>query len=149
MELAPWTIWMILGIICVIVEILDPAFFFLSLGIGCIMTGLSSLFPFIGNTIAIQIGLFVIFSFISFLLMKKLGKKVLQSAGNETNVFALKNKTAFVVKDIPAEGKGYVKVGGEEWSAVSEDKTEILQNSKVLVVDIDGNKLIVRKILED
>jgi membrane protein implicated in regulation of membrane protease activity len=149
MEIAPWTIWMILGIICVIVEILDPAFFFLSLGIGCIMTGLSALFPFIGNTISIQIGLFVIFSFIAFLLMKKIGKKVLQAAGSDTNVFALKNRTGHVTKAIPKEGKGYVKIGGEEWSAVSEDNSEIIQESKILVVDIDGNKLIVRKIVEE
>jgi membrane protein implicated in regulation of membrane protease activity len=149
MDLSPWTIWMILGIICVIVEILDPAFFFLSLGLGCIVTGLCSLFPFVGSSIVIQIALFVIFSFISFLLMKKLAKKVLQPAGNDTNIFALKDKIAHVVKDIPVDGKGYVKIGGEEWSAISEDNSELKEGSKVVVIDIEGNKLIVHKSMED
>ncbi len=145
MSLSPWNIWMILGIICVIIEILDPAFFFLSLGIGCLATGLCSLFPFIYNSIPFQIALFVIFSFISFLLMRKLGKKVLESSGEETNVFALKGKTGIVVTEIQSDNKGYVKIGGEEWSAVSDDNSNIPLNTKVTVVDVSGNKLIVHK----
>ncbi len=145
MSLSPWNIWMILGIICIIIEILDPAFFFLSLGIGCIATGLFSLFPFIYNSIPIQIALFAVFSFIAFLLMRKLGKKVLETSGEETNVYALKGKIGVVTTEIIAEGKGYVKIGGEEWSAVSDDRSLIPINTKVEIVDISGNKLIVKK----
>lgn len=38
-----WMIWMIIGIICIVIEIFDPAFFFFSLGIAGIATGLLSL----------------------------------------------------------------------------------------------------------
>ncbi|HOZ92083.1 MAG TPA: NfeD family protein, partial [Candidatus Syntrophosphaera thermopropionivorans] len=54
-------------------------------------------------------------------------------------------KTGFVTKAIPQDGKGYVKLGGEEWSAISEDGSPIEENTKVTVLGVEGNKLIVKK----
>lgn len=137
-----WQIWMIIGILCVVIEIFDPAFFFLSLGAAAIITGLLSFV--VGNT-ALQITIFAVLSFIAFLLMRKLGKKILTNAGSETNVFALKGKIGRVTKEIPANGKGYVKVGSEEWSAVEKNNLPLAEDINVLIVDIEGNKLIVEK----
>ncbi|MCK9557202.1 MAG: NfeD family protein [Candidatus Cloacimonetes bacterium] len=145
MVLLAWHIWMILGIILIIIEIFDPAFFFVSLGIGAIVTGLFALLPFVQSSILLQIMLFAIFSFIAFLLMRKLGKKVLAHPGKETNVYALKGKFGHIVTPIPPDGKGYVKVGGEEWVAVTEGHLPIDAGEKVLITGIDGNKLIVQK----
>jgi len=144
--LSPWHVWMMLGIGFIIIEIIDPAFFFLSLGIGALVTGLLSLLPIVSSSIPLQILLFAIFSFIAFLFMRKLGKKVLKYPGSETNVFALKGKPGFVIKEIPAEGKGYVKIGGEEWSAVEEQGLALTKDTKIEVVGIDGNKLIVKQV---
>ena len=146
MSLLPWHVWMMIGIGCIIIEIFDPAFFFVSLGIGAIITGICSMLPLVGDSIPLQIMLFAIFSFISFLFMRKLGKKVLKNTTNETNVYALKGKTGFITKEIPAEGKGYVKMGGEEWPAIEETQLLVELGSKVEVVGIDGNKLIVKKL---
>ncbi len=143
--LSAWHIWMIIGIFFIIIEIFDPAFFFIAFGIGAILTGLLSLINFIGGNIVIQILCFCIISFVSFLLMRKLGKKVLAHPGGETNVFALKGKTGFVTNDIPVDGKGHVKIGGEEWTAIASEGEEIAAGTKVLVVEIDGNKIIVKK----
>jgi len=145
MELLAWHVWMILGIIFIIIEIFDPAFFFVSLGIGAIVTGLLALLPFIQNSIVLQIVLFAIFSFIAFLFTRKLSKKVLAHPGEETNVFALKGKIGSVTKAIESDARGYVKVGGEEWVAISEDNSPIDVGEKVLISGIDGNKLIVKK----
>lgn len=141
----PWHIWIILGVIFVIIEIFDPAFFFIALGIGAIVTGLLSLLHFISASIPLQIIIFAVLSFIAFLFTRKLAKKVLRHPGSETNVFALKGKTGFITKAIPAEGKGYVKVGGEEWVAVTKDESAVELNAKVTVLDIEGNKLVVEK----
>ena len=135
-----WQIWLIIGIICVIIEIFDPMFFFLSLGIGGILTGALSL---IIKSTALQILIFAIISFLAFLSMRKLGKKILTHHGGETNVYALKGKHAIVVKTIEKNGKGYVKVGGEEWSAIEANHGTIPEGSKVIVVGVDGNKLLV------
>jgi len=145
MNLLAWHVWMIIGIGFVIIEIFDPAFFFISLGIGAILTGLFSMFPIVGNSIPVQILIFAIISFIAFLFMRKLGRKILTKSGGDTNVYALKGKTGIVTKEIPAEGKGFVKVGGEEWTAIEENQQSIETGAKVVVQGIDGNKLIVVK----
>lgn len=141
MVMQAWQIWMLIGIVCVVIEIFDPAFFFLSLGIAAILTGLMSLFI---QSTALQIVIFVVFSFIAFLSMRKLGRKLLANPGSETNIFALKGKPGIVVKTIFPDTKGYVKIGGEEWSAVSEDNQEIVKGAKITVTGMEGNKLIVQ-----
>ncbi|MDD2228916.1 MAG: NfeD family protein [Candidatus Cloacimonetes bacterium] len=145
MTLLAWHIWMMIGIGFVIVEIFDPAFFFISLGIGAILTGLFSMIPVVGNSLPLQILIFAILSFIAFLFMRKLGKKLLKHTGGETNVYALKGKTGTVTKEILPEGKGFVKVGGEEWAAVEESQQGIELGARIIVQGIDGNKLIVIK----
>lgn len=140
-----WHIWMIIGIGFIIIEIFDPVFFFVSLGIGAIVTAILALIPFLRDSIPLQIFSFAILSFIAFLFMRKLGRKVLGNAGGETNVNALIGKPGTVTKAIPADGKGYVKIGGEEWSAVTEDGSALELDSKVTILSIEGNKVIVRK----
>lgn len=141
MDMLAWQIWMLIGIVCVVIEIIYPAFFFLSLGIAAILTGLMSLI--FQNTV-LQICIFVVLSLITFLSMRKLGKKLLANPGSETNVFALKGKPGIVTKSIPVDAKGYIKIGGEEWSAISEDNSHISEGTRVIVTGMDGNKLIVR-----
>lgn len=142
--LLPWHIWLIIGIVCVIIEIFDPAFFFLALGVGAIGTSLLSLLPFVQSHIVVQLLLFAIISFITFLLMRKLGKKVMTGTEPETNVYALKGQTGIVTKEIPAHGKGYVKIGGEEWTAISEDGSSIALDERVEILGVEGNKVIVK-----
>lgn len=101
--------------------------------------------PLIDSSIPLQILFFAIFSFISFLFMRKLGKKILSNPGAETNVAALKGKTGFVTKEIVVDGKGYVKIGGEEWVAIEQNQQAIQLGEKVTIIGIDGNKLIVVK----
>lgn len=143
MTLLAWHIWLILGIVFIIIEIFDPSFFFISLGIGAILTGLAALLPI---NIVIQILIFAVVSFISFLFMRKLGKRVLSKSGPETNVYGLIGQSAVITKEIPSEGRGYAKIGGEEWTAVAEDGKERIElDTRVEVVGIDGNKVIVKR----
>jgi len=141
----PWVIWVALGIICVIIEIFTPGFLFLSFGIGAILTGLIAL---IIPSITFQILAFAVITLIVFILSRKFSKKFISSNYEETNVKALIGKTGKVTEKIPANEKGYVKIGGEEWVAVSKDKTEITKDTLIIVNDIDGNKVIVTMVKE-
>jgi len=142
MIIQAWQLWMIIGIICIVIEIFDPAFFFLSLGIAAILTGLLS---FAVKSTPLQIIIFAVLSFLAFLSMRKLGKKLLAKPSNDTNVYALKGKLGIVTKEIPEHGKGYVKVGGEGWSAIAINNEEIPLHTKVIVLEIEGNKLVVER----
>lgn len=140
-----WMIWVIAGIICVIIEIFTPGFFFMSIGTSAIITGL---FALIISNIYIQFAIFIIISSLIFVNIKKLSKKFFKVEGAPTNVFALIGKEAIVTKKITKTNKGYVKIGGEIWSADSIDKKPIEVGKTVVVEKIEGNKVIVKDLEE-
>ena len=137
----PWMIWVGIGVICMIIEIFTPGFLFMSFGIGAILTGLISILV---RGTAFQILIFAVITFILFLFLRKFSKKLISESSEETNIFALIGKTGIVVKEIPDDGKGYVKVGSEEWSAIAENGKKIEDGQKILINSVEGNKLIVK-----
>lgn len=137
----PWMVWIAIGVICMIIEIFTPGFLFMSFGAGAIITGLFSLIPFV--KLPFQILVFAIVTFLVFISMRKFSKKLISKVSQETNIFALKGKTGIVTKEIPIDSRGYVKIEGEEWSAVSQDNTQIKKGEKVLIVAVEGNKVVV------
>ena len=141
----PWVIWVAIGIICIIIEIFTPGFLFLSFGIGAILTGLAAL---IIPSITFQVLTFAVLTLIIFMLSRKFSKKLISTNYEETNVKALVGKTGKVTQEIPANEKGYVKIGGEEWAAVSKDNNRINKDTRITVKDIEGNKVIVTIIEE-
>ena len=138
----PWMIWVAIGIVCIIIEIFTPGFLFMSFGIGAIITGIFEWIFTIG--IPYQIMVFAVVTFVVFLFMRKISKKIISDENEPTNVNALIGKRGTVIKDIPVDDRGYVKVGGEEWSAVSENNIMLEKGKKVVVHKIEGNKLIVK-----
>ncbi len=136
-----WMVWIAIGVICMIIEIFTPGFLFLSFGLGAIIAGLIALsrLPF-----WVQLLIYIIVTFILFINLRKISKKLLKQ-DIPTNVMALVGKKGFVTEEIPESGKGFVKVGGETWSAISQDESVISINQKIVVTAIDGNKLIVKK----
>jgi membrane protein implicated in regulation of membrane protease activity len=140
----PWMMWIGIGVICLIIEIFTPMFLFMSFGIAAIITGLISI---ASMPLWLQLAIFVVVSFIIFLNLRKFSKK-LSKVDYPSNVAALVGKYGTVTEAIPDDGKGYVKIGGETWSAVSENGLEIPLSARIQVVKLDGNKLIVKKIEE-
>ena len=136
-----WMMWIAFGIICMIIEIFTPGFYFMSIGTGAILTGLVSLLPFI--SVPFQILLFAVITFLVFISLKKLSRKLISETAPETNIFALKGKIAIVTKQIPADGRGYVKIEGEEWSAKEINGNKIEKGTKVIIHSIEGNKVLV------
>ena len=136
-------IWIAFGLVCLIIEIFTPGFFFMSIGVGAIITGLFSL---LNISLPVQILIFIIVTFIIFLFMRKFSKKIMSDTSLETNIFALKGKTGIVTKDINPNERGYVKIGGEQWSAISSDNLQISVKTLIIVDSVEGNKLIVKKV---
>jgi len=138
-----WLVWLIIGILCTIIEIFDPAVFFISFGIAGLITSPLSI---LGIPVWSQILIFGVVSFIVFLLMRKVYEKLINKNAKETNVYALVGQTGSVKKALLNGSRGYVKIGGEEWSALSSDKKDILVDEQIEVLSVEGNKLIVKKI---
>ncbi len=80
-----------------------------------------------------------------------LGRKYLHrmtaSAASRTNIDAIIGKTGITLMDINPNDTGLVRVGNEEWRAVSDQKLET--NTPVVVTGIHGVTLTVKKLVKE
>lgn len=136
-------IWIIFFLGSIIIEILTPgSFYFFSLGIGFLFAGLST---FIIKNILLQWIIFIIASILSIFLIKFFVKEINPKNSRLANVDDVKGKKGVVLNDIlPHVNQGLIKVGNEEWRAVSDH--EIKKGEYVQVLDVEGTHLIVKKI---
>ena len=62
-----------------------------------------------------------------------------------TNADRIIGQEALVLETLdPVAGTGLIKVKGQTWSSVSEDKSVIAAGSKVMVIEIQGVKAVVK-----
>ena len=135
-----WVLWIIAGIIFMIIEIFTPGFYFMSIGSAAILTGLAGYFV---QNMLLQLFLFILLCFIFFVFLRKFALKFFIKNNIETNAMALVGKTAKVTKMISENERGYVKINGEEWVAISLEKKDFNIGEKVLIIKIDGTKVII------
>lgn len=92
--------------------------------------------------------LFVAITVILIILTRPLSKRLLNDKAVATNADRVIGSKADVIKKISSNSPGQVSVMGQVWTALSEDGTEISEGMKVVVISIEGVKVIVKRILE-
>jgi len=130
----------------------------LSVIIECVTFDLASVWFIGGGLVALILAAFkipyvwqiVVFVAVSAVLLATCRRPLLKLLGKnttKTNADALVGKEYSLLTPISFGVMGSLKVNGVEWSAVSEkDTDEIAAGTVVRVVEIKGNKLIVKEI---
>ena len=143
--LRDWHIWVFVGIGLVIGEIFTAGFLLLWFGVGAFLAaGLALL----GVGSIYQMLSFVLTSLILIVLSRTIFKQLIfrKEVGISTNVEALIGQEALVMRIIEGKSKpGLVKIGGETWSAISEEG-RIDQDEVVRVKGVVGNKVLVERL---
>ncbi|HEB84615.1 MAG TPA: NfeD family protein [Bacteroidetes bacterium] len=147
--LSAWLLWFILAVILLIGEIFTPGFLLACFSLGAFGSGLVAL---LGGNLTFQLIVFGIVTIVIFFtirpLMMRLAKK--SESTVKTNVDALVGRYGKVVAAIdPDANSGRVRIGGEDWWAVTEDETPVPEGARVIVLRVDGSKLIVRDAREE
>ncbi len=132
------SIWLLLFIILLIVELATVNLVTIWFAIGCIASYITSFFI---DSWIIQLVIFIFISTVTLLLTKPIIKKV--KKGIIENKDIIIDKIGIVTEDIDDLGNGRVIIDGITWKAVSNKVIE--KNSKIVVKDIDGIKLLVEK----
>jgi membrane protein implicated in regulation of membrane protease activity len=135
---------LIVGIGLFIAELFGTNFLLATLGLGCVASAIASLLT---SDIRIQILTFCVASLVVFIAVRPTFLKILYSRSTDvkTNVDALPGKIGMVSEAIdPHTGKGRVVVEGEDWRGASIDGIEIPQGGKVVVVKVEGTRLVVK-----
>lgn len=140
---SPSVIWLVLIVILFAVEAY-------TLNLTTIWFAIGSVVGFIlsttGFSITTQIVWSLLVSIVMFIFTKPIVDKKLKPGIEPTNSNALIGKRAIVTDEISSEKfAGKVKIGGQEWSAISSDDTVVLEGENVIVKSIDGVKLVVEK----
>jgi len=136
-------IWLLVAIAFGIGEALTPSLTLIWFSIGAVV--LIFLSGFI-ESILLQIIIFAIISTTLLVVVTKSIVKKDKTHEYNTNLKAIINKTGIVKNDILPNKTGIVVVDSEEWTAISLNGEVIKKDEIVEVVNIEGVKLIVRKI---
>ena len=137
--------WLIVAIFFVAIDILTSAFVFCWFGIGAVVSIVLSL---MNVKFAIQFIAFTVVSLIAIAIGYPLTKNAVKKSVKHTPLMeeTYIGKTFTAEKDI--EETGRVKVSGNYWTT-EKKKKKILKGQKFQVTGIDGNKLIIKVVMEE
>ncbi len=135
-----WVMWLIIIILLTILEAITINL----VSIWFIVSAIISLFlSFVVDSFYIQFMVFVGIGLILMLLTRPYLVKKLSKKKISTNLDRVLGMEGIVTEEITKLKIGEVKVDGKKWSAISNEKIKV--GEEVIVEDIDGVKLIVRK----
>jgi membrane protein implicated in regulation of membrane protease activity len=141
-----WWAWMILAALFIIGEIFTAGFFLLPIGIGAAIAGLIAL---LGGNVIWQLVVFVVASFILFLVSRRFAQKVTREQPPGIGADRFIGEECVVLELINnLHDTGRVRMGKEEWRAESDNNEEIDMGTKVTVVRLSGTHLVVKPIEE-
>lgn len=139
-----WAIWTVIAIICLIIELGSGDFFVICFAIGAIASVLMSI---LGAPFWAQLLVFALCSVLSIIFVRpSLVRHVHDREERASNADALIGRKGKVIAAIEAEGYGYVKVDGDEWKAMSKDKSAIAEGETVRIISRESIIICVERI---
>lgn len=137
--------WLLLALGLLILELSAPGlFFFVAFAFGAVCAAIAAFLDF---SVLIQLWVALLGGMASFFVIKiYFASHKIKNIDNKTNVDALIGQQGVVVEPIDIHLSGLIKIKGELWGAVLKDGSILQKGTLVRVVDIQGNKLVVRSI---
>jgi membrane protein implicated in regulation of membrane protease activity len=134
-------IWVVLGVVLIIVEMVTPSFFLVWFGLGALA---AAAVAYAGGSPAWQWTTFLAGSFVLVLGSRKFARRVSNEPGLKTNIDEYLGETGVVLERIdPVANTGRVRVKKEEWRADAQEQIE--EGALVEVVGSEGAHLKVRR----
>ncbi|MGN1412421.1 MAG: NfeD family protein [Oscillospiraceae bacterium] len=134
--------WAIVLIVTVILEISTFQMVSIWFSVGSLIALISSLFV----SFPYQLTIFIVVSILMLILTRPLIKKHMKVNFKPTNHELNVGKIAIVTETInKAKQTGRVSLGGVEWTAITETFEPIEVGSQVVVLKVEGAKLLVSK----
>ncbi len=137
-------IWLAVVLISLTYEFFSPSLTSIWFAIGGLVSLVLAAFKV---NILVQVIVFIIVSLIFLISLRKIALKWLYSKKQEkTNTDALIGGSYTLKGDINENQNGTIKINGVEWSCVAKDnQAQIKDGTKVTIIEIKGNKLVVEE----
>lgn len=144
MEQFMWIIWLVLFVIAIIIEATTAELVSIFFCAGALVSLIVSFIP--GVDWWVEVIVFVIISGASLLGLRPLMTKFLNKEKRDTNIDEMIGKKGLMIKGCDELNHGEIKVNGVIWTAICADEKEVIkENEKVVIIGVNGNKLIVKK----
>jgi membrane protein implicated in regulation of membrane protease activity len=145
MELSLPQIWMIIGLLMLVAELVSVVLVFIFFAVGGLLTALLAAMGLLPS-LEYQIIAFSVISVVTLILFRKHAQKLLRAKrGKQEEYNEFVGETAMVIRDIPSNGSGKIYYRGAEWSATSNNHNLIEAGSKVIIQRAEGIVLIVEE----
>ncbi|MGF7049547.1 membrane protein implicated in regulation of membrane protease activity [Paenibacillus sp. DS2015] len=132
-----WAIWLIIGLVLFIVEMLTLTFYLLWLGVGAFVAAVVAFL--VPDLLLIQTLSGCAVAILLTLFTKPLTQQIRNSRGFKDVIDELVGKQGLVIEEIPEGKYGIVKIGNETWTASSH---EFLPLGQMVIVTHRGNTII-------
>lgn len=137
-------IWLGVFVLSVVIEALEPDLVSIWFAAGALLAIILSIIP--GVPFWVEVIVFLVIAFVLIFTIRPLAKKFLIKTEIKSNVEEKIGEKCLVIKTISELSHGEVKLNGVIWTAVAKNKEETIdEQSLVIIVGIDGNKLVVEK----
>jgi len=144
MDLIMIYIWLAVFVIAFIVEALTVNLVSIWFSVAALITIALSFIPNIPYWVEIIV--FFVLSFAMIIGVKPFVQKHLKPTTTKSNIEEIVGKKGILVKAVEPVNYGEVKINDIVWSALSENEEETIPSeSIVVVVAVQGNKLVVKK----
>jgi len=142
--MAPYKLWLIAAVVCLIIEILPPPthFAFLCVALGALAASITAFFS--GHE-WLPWAVFIVITIALLPMLIPLARFLFSPRPHASNVDALIGEKALVLEPIDAKAPGVVKIRGETWRAMSEDET-FSKDQWVQVVRVEGTHVVIRRV---
>lgn len=134
-------IWLGLMIVLIIIEAATVSLTTIWLAGGALAALVLALFKL---PLWLQITAFLVVSIIMIIFTRPVAVKYLKVGTQKTNTEALLGTNGLVIMDITEHDAGQVKVKGQVWTAISQSGESIPVGTEVVVIAIEGVKLVVK-----
>ena len=139
----PWIMWLAVGVLFLIVELLTTALVSIWFVPSAIITCLLS---FVVDNLLIQIAIFVVLSAVFMVVCRKIYNKHIKKPVDDVDQNEkLLGKTATVTEDTNGI-TGRILVGDVYWRAVSENGDIIQKGETVKIKGVKGTTLVINKL---
>jgi len=137
-------IWIITALFFFLIEIGHPALFLaLSCSFGSIAGFFASYFEL---QLWYQCLLACIITFLSFIILHKIGIRLQSNSSYKTSIMQLKGSITTIIDECHENQTGTVRIGGTTWGIIGVNRKRIPAGSLVRIIDIKGIVLIVEPI---
>lgn len=134
--------WIAICVISLVIESFTMGLTTIWFAGGCAVAAIASL---LGAGFGIQFILFLVSSLFFLTLTRKVFVQKLRTGTEKTNVDAVIGERTVLTEDIPPYESVVIKLRGQEWTAVNEDRAaELKAGTEVEVIAIEGVKAVLK-----